>query len=198
MLGATAAPCALFGIGMFLPGALNSYLIDRFRRKKVCTRSILLFALLGILYPYAEHEWMLCVLRILQGALFGIALMVTGSTLVIDVTPSSRRSKANWVFAFSGALGMLVGVSAGLFFSSLLSLLLSAFSFIILTVTNALYIAINAIPQNITIPKLLIGVQLIKQKVIAIMHNGIIFIKNSLYVSFAILFKLYSSFCSLM
>ena len=113
---------ALFGIGMFLPGALNSYLIDRFRRKKVCTRSILLFALLGILYPYAEHEWMLCVLRILQGALFGIALMVTGSTLVIDVTPSSRRSKANWVFAFSGALGMLVGVSAGLFFSSLLPL----------------------------------------------------------------------------
>lgn len=118
----TSLISALFGIGMFFPGALNSYLIDRFKRKNVCTRSILLFALLGILYPYAEQEWMLCVLRILQGALFGIALMVTGSTLVIDVTPSSRRSKANWVFAFSGALGMLVGASAGLFFSSLVPL----------------------------------------------------------------------------
>ncbi len=113
---------ALFGVGMFLPGVMNSYLIDRFRRKDVCTRSIMLLALLGILYPYADQEWMLCVLRILQGALFGIALMVTGSTLVIDVTPSSRRSKANWVFAFSGALGMLVGASVGLYFSSFVPL----------------------------------------------------------------------------
>lgn len=113
---------ALFGVGMFVPGALNNYLIDRFKRKNVCTRSIMLFALLGILYPYIDQLWILCTLRILQGALFGIALMVTGSTLVIDVTPSSCRSKANWVFAFSGALGMLLGASAGWYFSSLFSL----------------------------------------------------------------------------
>lgn len=113
---------SLFCIGLFLPGPLNSFLIDRFKRKNVCTRSIMVFAILGILYPYVDQLWMLCVLRVLQGAMFGIALMVTGSTLVIDVTPSSFRSRANWIFAFSGALGMLIGASCGLYFSSIVSL----------------------------------------------------------------------------
>ena len=113
---------SLFCISLFLPGAVNNYLVDAFKRKNVCTRSILLFALLGLLYPYADQMWMIYTLRVLQGALFAIALMVTGSTLVIDVTPSSFRSKANWVFAFSGGIGMLLGVSGGLYFSSILSI----------------------------------------------------------------------------
>ena len=103
----------LFGLSMFLPGLFNNYLVDTFRRKSVCTRSILLFALLGIAYPYADELWMLCALRILQGAFFGIAMMVTGSTLVIDVTPSSYRSKANMMFALSGAFGAVVGAFLG-------------------------------------------------------------------------------------
>lgn len=113
---------SLFGIALFLPGAVNNYLVDTFKRKSVCTRSIMLFALLGLLYPYADQIWMVYALRALQGALFAIALMVTGSTLVIDVTPSSFRSKANWVFAFSGGVGMLLGLSGGLYLSSIFSL----------------------------------------------------------------------------
>lgn len=113
---------SLFGIALFLPGAVNNYLVDAFKRKSVCTRSIMLFALLGLLYPYADQMWMIYTLRALQGVLFAIALMVTGSTLVIDVTPSPFRSKANWVFAFSGGIGMLLGASGGLYFSSIFSL----------------------------------------------------------------------------
>ena len=68
-------------------------------------------------------------------------------------------------------------------FSIFLSSYLSAFNLNKLFVMTTLYPAIRAIPQNIVIPKLLIGTKLIKQNVITVIQIGTIFIKNSLYVS---------------
>ena len=102
-----AGVTAVFGIALFLPGAFNNYLVDTFSRKNVCTRSIMLLALVGILYPYVSSVEMVVLLRILQGALFGIVLMATGSTLAIDVTPSNNRNAANRVFTWSSIVGML-------------------------------------------------------------------------------------------
>lgn len=109
-----AGVTAVFGIALFLPGVFNNYLVDTFSRKNVCTRSMALLALVGILYPYVTSVGMVVVLRILQGALFGIALMTTGSTLVIDVTPSNKRNEANRVFTWSSIIGMLGGIIAGM------------------------------------------------------------------------------------
>lgn len=104
---------AIFGASLFLLGGFNNYLVDTFKRKNVCTRSLLLLALLGLLYPYAGEWGMIFLLRVLQGALFGVVLMAMGSTLVIDVTPSQYRNKANVVFTWSGVLGMLCGILLG-------------------------------------------------------------------------------------
>ena len=104
---------AIFGASLFLLGAFNNYLVDTFKRKNVCTRSLLLLALLGLLYPYAGEWGMIFLLRVLQGALFGVVLMAMGSTLVIDVTPSQYRNKASVVFTWSGVLGMLCGILLG-------------------------------------------------------------------------------------
>lgn len=109
-----AGVTAVFGLALFLPGAFNNYLVDTFSRKNVCTRSILLLALAGMLYPYVTSLWMVVGLRILQGALFGIVLMATGSTLVIDVTPRNKRNSANRVFTWSNIIGMLTGLVIGL------------------------------------------------------------------------------------
>lgn len=104
---------AIFGASLYIFGAFNNYLVDTFKRKTVCTRSILLLALLGLAYPYAAGMWQVVAFRVLQGALFGIVLMSMGSTLVIDVTPSQCRNKANITFTWSGVLGMLAGVLCG-------------------------------------------------------------------------------------
>ena len=109
-----AGVTAVFGIALFLPGAFNNYLVDTFSRKNVCTRSIMLLALVGILYPYVSSVEMVVLLRILQGALFGIVLMATGSTLAIDVTPSNNRNAANRVFTWSSIVGMLSGIIIGI------------------------------------------------------------------------------------
>ena len=74
----------------------------------------MLLALVGILYPYVSSVEMVVLLRILQGALFGIVLMATGSTLAIDVTPSNNRNAANRVFTWSSIVGMLSGIIIGI------------------------------------------------------------------------------------
>lgn len=107
------AAVAVFGLGMFLPGVFNSYLIDTFSRKNVCVMAMLLFTASGALYPRIMSVWPMGLLRLVQGGLFGIITMTTGSTMVIDVTASRRRTDANIVFSWSGRLGMVAGLVVG-------------------------------------------------------------------------------------
>ena len=110
-----AGSVALFGVGVFLPGMFNSFLIDRFRRKHVCLLSLLGLLALTWLYPYTSSLWQIAALRVGQGALFGIATMTLGSTLAIDVTASHRRTSANVALTWMNRLGMALGLSAGVF-----------------------------------------------------------------------------------
>ncbi len=105
---------AVFGAAAFLPGVLNGWLIDRFSRKDMAMYPMLLLAGSFLLYPYATDVWQVAGLRALQGALFGLVTMATGSTLAIDVTASHRRTDANVVFARFGRIGMAAGLLAGM------------------------------------------------------------------------------------
>lgn len=48
----------------------------------------------------------------IQGVSFGVAT-AAGITVAIDVTPSTRRSVGNMVFAWMGRVGMLIGIGVG-------------------------------------------------------------------------------------
>lgn len=105
---------AVFGIGMFLPGMFNSYLIDRFKRKSICMLSITGMALTGYLHLYIDTLDQLMFLRLAQGALFGMATMTVGSTLVIDVTVSHRRTSANMATNRISLLAIAWGLAVGI------------------------------------------------------------------------------------
>lgn len=113
---------ALFAPAMFVPGAFNNYLVDTFSRKQVCIRSILLLAAAGFVSPYVARLWMVVGLWVLQGIFFSLVLMGTGSTLVIDVAPSSKRNDANRVFAWTSILGTICGLLIGLSGSAMLTI----------------------------------------------------------------------------
>lgn len=112
---------AVFGISLFLPGLFNNYLVDTYKRQTVCIRSILVFALVALAYPYVELFRTLWLLWMIQGVAFAIFLMSTGSTLVIDVTPSQKRNQANICFTWTGILGMVSGLIGGYYVESMLS-----------------------------------------------------------------------------
>ena len=109
------AAIAVFGLVMFLPGTFNSYLIDTFKRKSVCFIAIFLFVASSLLYPYVATVGFVALVRAVQGGLFSVITMTTGSTLVIDVTASRRRTDANIAFAWAGRFGMVVGLALGIY-----------------------------------------------------------------------------------
>lgn len=109
------AAVAIFGLAMFLPGAFNSYLIDTFKRKSVCLVAMLLFVASSLLYPYVATVGFIALVRAVQGGLFSVITMTTGSTLVIDVTASRRRTDANIAFSWVGRFGMVAGLALGIY-----------------------------------------------------------------------------------
>lgn len=115
-----------FGAGTFLLGGFTSWLVQQYRRNRVCMVSVfVLLVCLAVLY-YTEHTLriqgsvrnifpVVLVLRIISGAMFGLSQMVLLSTLVIDTCESFRRTEANhsatWFCRFSLPLGPIVSLT---------------------------------------------------------------------------------------
>lgn len=110
-----------FGIGMYALGCFCSYLVQRYRRNRICMDSILLMVacitLLNYLFlhefGYVERWWIMAQ-RLMLGAVYGLAEMVLASTLIIDKSESSMRTEANhsaaWFSRFAVALGPMCGL----------------------------------------------------------------------------------------
>lgn len=105
-----------FALGVFVLGGFSGYLIQRFRRNVVCIVSILLMTVCtGALYYFeilkkdAISYNTLLLLRLVQGAFYGLAQMVLLGTLVIDTVEASHRTEANYSVTWFGRLALSVG-----------------------------------------------------------------------------------------
>lgn len=121
----TALAMGAYGVGVYLFGPVCSYLIQRYRRNKVCILSMLLVAasMLGLAYlseNMAEHNLLryafpiVLGMRFLLGAFFGLAYMVLNSTLIVDCCDTTQRTLANVVSAWSYRLAVVAGPLFGL------------------------------------------------------------------------------------
>lgn len=117
-----AAVTASFALGMWIPGLVNNYLVDTFRRKNVCLLSLLLLGVSVALMPTAESMLVMLVLRLMQGAFFQIVVMSTGATLVIDLAPSFHRDSSGSAFGWASKIGMSFGVLVALLMLTYLDL----------------------------------------------------------------------------
>ena len=110
-----------FGLGMFALGGFCSYLVQRYRRNRICMDAILLMVIcITLLQSFLQHDfgvverWWIFAQRILFGAVYGLAEMVLASTLIIDKCSSAMRTEANhstaWFSRFAVALGPMVGL----------------------------------------------------------------------------------------
>ena len=106
----------IYGIGLFCLGGFCSYLVQRYRRNGVCRWAILAVVACVALFYYLEfwqgrhmQLWMLLCLRLVLGSAVGVAQIVLGSTLVIDICESFQRTAANHVVAWFGRLAVALG-----------------------------------------------------------------------------------------
>ena len=118
----TGGSMAVFALGLFLFGPFCSFLVQHYRRNKVCLWSIVIMAAcLGVLWYLFDGGWpsatfpLVMLLRLVQGATFGLAQMILSSTLVIDTCESYLRTEANHSMSWFGRFALSLGPLAGLF-----------------------------------------------------------------------------------
>ena len=110
-----------FALGLYLFGPFCSWLVQRFRRNRICIYSIacmigciaILYYVQGLRSEFIEF-WVILMQRILLGATFGLAQMILSSTLIIDTSESDKRTEANhsaaWFSRFAMSVGPIVGL----------------------------------------------------------------------------------------
>lgn len=116
-----------FAVGLFLPGAFCSYLVQQYRRNVVFLISVLILAATMTL-PFfrlpALHLFpTILVWRVVQGAAFGLAQMVLSSTLIIDTCESHQRTEANHSATWFGRFALSIGPMSGLLLMQLPSMI---------------------------------------------------------------------------
>ncbi len=123
-----------FGIGNALVGVILScytvaalcirpfsgYLLDTFSRKPLYLLSYFTFTLVFAGYMLATVLTLFIMLRVVHGLSFGM-VTVAGNTLVIDITPSSRRGEAVGYYGLMNNTAMSFGPMTGLFMHGICS-----------------------------------------------------------------------------
>jgi len=131
----TGLSMGVFALGLYLLGPFVSFLVQHYRRNRVCHWAIIgLIACQSLLWyvDTLKSEFVECSLILIQrfalGALFGLAQMVLSSTLVIDTCESYQRTEGNHSASWFGRFGLSLGPLAGL-------LLMSRFGFSVVIIT---------------------------------------------------------------
>ena len=92
----------VFAVGLYMTGPFVSYLVQHYRRNKVCLWAIFGVIMTLALLRYIEtlkgefvDLFLILLQRYVMGIFFGLAQMVLASTLVIDTCESYQRTEAN-------------------------------------------------------------------------------------------------------
>ncbi len=93
------------------------FLVDTFPRKPLFILAFVLFTLVFAGYALASALTVIVALRIVHGLSYGLA-SVGGNTIVIDITPSSRRGAAIGYYGLMNNFALSLGPMTGLFLYS--------------------------------------------------------------------------------
>lgn len=136
-----------FALGLFLPGAFCSYLVQHYRRNMVFLVSVLILAVsmtLPLFRLSVQHVFpAILAWRILQGAAFGLAQMVLSSTLIIDTCESYQRTEANHSATWFGRFALSIGPMAALLLMQLSAIIKpSSIPFSSMATLNVFFLAL--------------------------------------------------------
>ncbi|MBR5061829.1 MAG: MFS transporter [Prevotella sp.] len=115
--GSVGVVMGIYSIGLFALGPFCNWLIQRYRRNRVCIVSALAMALSLCLLSHGRL-WMdivaksvvfFSLVRFVLGATFGLSQMVLCSTLIIDVSESQYRTSANHATAWFSRVALALG-----------------------------------------------------------------------------------------
>lgn len=112
--GMTGVILSSYTIAALTVRPFSGYLLDTLQRKPLYLASFLVFTLIFAGYIVTGTIMMFVLLRIVHGLAFG-TVTVAGNTIVIDITPSSRRGEALGYYGLANNIAMAMGPMIGLF-----------------------------------------------------------------------------------
>lgn len=113
-LAVAGAVVSVFGAGIFLFGPLANYWLDRYKRKSVVLWAQFFMLLFTVITLYALPEWMYIAARFMQGAAYGLFQIALGSTLLIDLTHTKKRTEAAYWYYWFSRFALALGPAAAL------------------------------------------------------------------------------------
>jgi MFS family permease len=112
--GAVGLVLSCYTIAALCVRPFSGYFLDTFSRKPLYLLTYGIFAIIFAGYSVAAYLVAFIVLRMMHGFAFGM-VTVAGNTIVIDITPSSRRGEAVGYYGLTNNIAMSIGPMAGLF-----------------------------------------------------------------------------------
>lgn len=106
-----------YTVASLIMRAFAGYLVDSFPRKPLYLGAFILFTLVFAGYSAVSTIALIVLLRILHGLSFGL-VSVGANTIVIDITPSSRRGEAIGYYGLMNNFALSFGPMVGLFMHS--------------------------------------------------------------------------------
>ncbi|HNW88350.1 MAG TPA: MFS transporter [Bacteroidales bacterium] len=103
-----------YTIASVLVRPFSGFMLDRFGRRTIFLLALIVYSLLFAGYLVAITITAIILLRFAQGLAWGFTT-VSGSTIAVDIIPTSKRGEGIGYFALSTTLGMSVGPVIGLF-----------------------------------------------------------------------------------
>jgi len=111
--GQTGIILAVYTLAALLFRPFTGFMIDRYGRKFFFISSLLLFAVIFSGYPLAGAFVLMLSVRFMHGLVWGVAT-TTGSTLIVDIVPASRRGEGIGLYGLAMTIPMALGPFAGL------------------------------------------------------------------------------------
>jgi len=111
--GQTGLILAVYTLAALLIRPFTGFLIDRYGRKMFYLPSLLLFAVIFAGYPLAGVFALMLVVRFAHGLVWGVAT-TTGSTLIVDIVPATRRGEGIGLYGLAMTIPMALGPFTGL------------------------------------------------------------------------------------
>ena len=113
-VGGMCASVLLFWVGVCLPAPFCNYWLDAYRRKNVA-----LWALAGIVcatvaFLFDGPQWGKWLARMMQGASYSVFQIALGSTLLLDLSDTKKRTEAAHVYYWFTRLALVFGPLSGI------------------------------------------------------------------------------------
>lgn len=105
---------SVFTIATLAIRPFSGYLVDTFARKPLYVLCYGVFMSLFVSYHFALTLTLFVIMRVLQGAAFGIS-SVSVNTIAVDILPTQQRGKGIGYFGMGANIAMSIGPMTGLF-----------------------------------------------------------------------------------